>query len=64
MVKMIISNGLTMRFLHFLRNTDNKTRWFYFQWFMYMLVIVLSTVYVYARLDFVRSGPSKTEYKQ
>lgn len=26
-------------------------------WAIYMLILVLTTVYVYARLDYVRSGP-------
>lgn len=39
------------------RDRDRKTFWFYFQLVVYSLAIILSTIYAYGRLDFVRSGP-------
>lgn len=53
-----------LRFFRMLRHADSKTRWFYFQYIIYMLAIILSTVYAYARLDFDRTGPQKTEIQQ
>ena len=36
-------------------NSSAETKWFAFNWAIYLLVIILSTVYCYARLDYVRS---------
>lgn len=55
------------RFIDMVKKADSKTRWFYFQLVIYMVTIVVTTVYVYARLNFDRSGlqPTKqTEMKQ
>lgn len=37
--------------------SDNKTKSFILTWVIYGLVILVSTIYCYARLDSVRSGP-------
>ncbi|GAB4225799.1 MAG: hypothetical protein Tsb0021_01110 [Chlamydiales bacterium] len=50
-----------IQFIRMLRDADSKTRWFYFQWIIYMIAIILTTVYAYARLEFDRSGKPKTE---
>lgn len=34
-----------------------KMRWFIFNWALYILALILTTVYAYARLDFVRTQP-------
>jgi hypothetical protein len=39
---------------------DRKTKWFLFNWLIYGLALILTLVYCYLRLDFVRSGPKKT----
>ncbi len=44
-----------------LKNADNKARWFYFQYIIYLIAIILSTIWAYARLDFVRSYDEKQE---
>lgn len=37
-----------------------QTKLFVINWAIYMLLIIVTTIYVYARLDFVRSGPHNT----
>ncbi len=44
-----------LKWIRTIKNSSNKTKWFYFQYFIYLLLIVLSTLWAYARLDFVRS---------
>lgn len=46
-----------------IRSINPHTRWFIFQWAVYFILIVLSTVYVYARLDFVRTKPLEENVK-
>lgn len=41
------------------RDADPHTRYFIINWALYGILIVASTVYVYARLDYVRSTPPK-----
>jgi hypothetical protein len=36
---------------------EAHTRYFLFNWILYGIMVILSFVYVYARLDYVRSGP-------
>lgn len=38
--------------------SDNKTKYFILTLAVYSLALILTTVYCYARLDFVRSGQS------
>lgn len=38
-----------------------QTKLFIINWAIYMILIIVSTVYVYSRLDFVRSGPHQSE---
>lgn len=44
--------------------SDNKTRWFLFNWVIYGLALIITLVYCYLRLDFVRSGPKKAATEQ
>lgn len=37
--------------------TDANTKNFILNWILYGLMIIASTIYVYARLDYVRSAP-------
>jgi hypothetical protein len=39
------------------KEADWRTKFFYLNWAFYALAIIASTLYCYARLDFVRSGP-------
>lgn len=38
------------------KEADRKTQYFALNWLLYTLAIVVTTLYCYARLDFVRSG--------
>jgi hypothetical protein len=38
---------------------DPKTRWFWFNTLVYMIIIILTTIFAYARLDYVRSYSTK-----
>lgn len=40
------------------------TRWFIFNWVIYFILMLVTTVYCYARLDYVRSQPPKENVKQ
>jgi len=43
------------------RSHDSKTKWFVFNWVIYLLLLVITTIYCYARLDFVRTTPPPKE---
>ena len=51
-----------MSILKSAKEMDPKTKWFYINLFLYAAVIILPIIYIYARLDYVRSYP--TEKKQ
>ena len=38
-----------------LRKMNSKTRWFVFNWVIYFLCMIATTLYCYGRLDFVRT---------
>lgn len=45
-------------------NAERQTKFFVLNWFTYGLALIITTVYCYARLDYVRSyrtPPVKTE---
>lgn len=49
------------------KNANSETKWFILNWAVYGLAIIITTVYCYARLDFVRSyktPPTKTYNQQ
>lgn len=46
-----------LKALRLFLQSDAKTKNFILTWFVYTAVIVASTIYCYARLDTVRSGP-------
>lgn len=46
-----------------IRSINPHTRWFIFQWAVYFILMLLTTVYVYARLDFVRTKPLEENVK-
>ncbi len=50
--------------LHDFYNASTQTKLFIFNYALYMFLIVVTTVYVYARLDFVRSGPKPSQETQ
>lgn len=43
------------KYLAALKTADAKTRWFFFQVFIYAVLIIFTTIFAYARLDYVRS---------
>lgn len=50
-----------MNWIQKFRDASNETKWFIFNWFFYGAIIVLTTIYCYARMDFVRTGPSQQQ---
>lgn len=48
---------MMFKWTQFLRNADSHTIYFLFNWALYGILIIASTIYVYARLDYVRSAP-------
>jgi len=44
-----------------IKNSSNKAKWFYFQYFIYALAIILSTLWAFGHLDFVRSYEMEQE---
>ncbi len=40
-------------------NAPRKVKYFYLTWLVYGLVLILTTLYCYARLDYVRSYQTK-----
>lgn len=38
-----------------IRRISPKTRWFIFNWAIYFLLMLVTTIYAYGRLDFVRT---------
>lgn len=49
------------KWIQTIKNSDSKARWFYFQYIIYLVAIIASTIWAYARLDFVRSYEAKQE---
>lgn len=47
--------------LKWLFKSGLRTQFFYLNWGIYALALILTTVYCYARLDFVRSGSHPTK---
>jgi hypothetical protein len=39
------------QFIH----SSRETKWYFLNWFIYGILIILTTIYCYMRLDFVRS---------
>lgn len=46
------------------KEADSHTRYFIFNWALYGFMIIVSTIYVYARLNYVRSTPPQNEQQQ
>lgn len=40
------------------------TRWFIFNWVIYFILLIFTTVYCYARIDFVRTQPLQENVEQ
>ncbi len=38
-----------------IKNSSSQTKWFYFQYVVYVILMILTTIWAYGRLDFVRS---------
>ena len=47
-----------MRWIDQFRKASSQTKWFILNWFIWGLVLAITTVYAYGRLDFVRSYPT------
>jgi len=47
-----------------MRNADRKTQSFILNAIVYGSILIISTIYCYARLDYVRSLPKKTVDEQ
>jgi hypothetical protein len=52
------------RWIEALKEASWRTRFFYLNWAFYVLAILASTFYCYARLEFVRSGPPRTHVQE
>ncbi|NGX58342.1 MAG: hypothetical protein K940chlam3_01249 [Chlamydiae bacterium] len=50
-----------IKWIQDIKNSSNKTKWFYFQYVIYFLLMIATTIWAYARLDFVRSYEEKEE---
>jgi hypothetical protein len=50
-----------LKWVQSIKNADSKARWFYFQYIIYLIAIILSTIWAYVRLDFVRSYDAQQE---
>lgn len=46
-----------MNLIRWFRGSTSATKWFIFNVFIWMILLIITTVYSYARLEFVRSGP-------
>ncbi|MFN4174170.1 MAG: hypothetical protein ACK4HV_03590 [Parachlamydiaceae bacterium] len=46
-----------------IKSINAHTRWFIFQWAVYFILMLLTTLYVYARLEFVRTKPLEENVK-
>ncbi len=44
-----------LKWIQTIKNSSNTAKWFYFQYVIYVLVMILTTMWAYGRLDFVRS---------
>lgn len=53
-----------MNWIQKFRDATSETKWFIFNFVVYTLIVIVTTVYCYARLDFVRSGPRPTPQQQ
>ena len=42
---------------------ESHTKYFLFNWILYAVLMIATTFYVYARMDYVRSGPKVVETK-
>jgi len=54
------SNAM-FKWIQTIKNSSNRTKWFYFQYVIYVLAMVVSTLWAYGRLDFDRSYEVKQE---
>ncbi len=63
LLKFIHCNPLVfmIKWIQDIKNSSNKTKWFYFQYVIYFLLMIATTIWAYARLDFVRSYEEKEE---
>lgn len=50
---------MLLKLIRNLGKESGQVRLFTINWAIYMLMIIVTTVYVYARLDYVRTGPQK-----
>jgi hypothetical protein len=52
-----------LKWIQNFKEASAQTQFYYLNWIIYGLVIIMTTVYCYARLDFVRSYPTGHEVK-
>lgn len=45
------------------KSVSTKSRWWYFQFYVYMILMLATAIFPYIRLDFVRSYDEKQKYK-
>lgn len=43
------------------KNSSRETKWYILNWVLYGFLMIATTIYCYARLDFVRSYKTSTE---
>lgn len=53
-----------MKWIRQFREANSHTKYFIFNWFLYGFMIIASTVYVYARLNYVRSTPLSSSQQE
>lgn len=51
------------KWIRLYREADPHTKYFIFNWALYGFMIIASTVYVYARLNYVRKTPPVEQQK-
>lgn len=57
----IIERIAMFEWIQTIKNSSNKTKWFYFQYVIYVLLMIITTIWAYGRLEFVRSYDTSQE---
>ncbi len=50
---------MIFRWIRAYKSSTKETKMFIFQWAIYFFLLIASTIYCYARLDFHRTAPPK-----
>lgn len=49
------------KWIQTIRKADSKARWFYFQYIVYLVVMIATTVYAYAKREAIRNTETREE---